>query len=118
MTLAEQVAAQVRFLAPELVTEETDLLNAVCQAAVSSLRSRLREDLEPEECLSDFVTAAGLYAAAALAEIGDLNGVEQFTAGDLTVRRGGGHSAAEHLRQQAAMLMAPYTRSGFSFLGV
>lgn len=118
MSLAEQVAAQVQFMAPELLTDNTDLLNVVCQAAVSSLSHRLREDLEPEDCMADFVTAAGMYAVAALVDIGDWSRVEQFTAGDLTVRRDNSHSAAEYLRSQAALLMAPYVKSGFSFLGV
>lgn len=118
MTVTEQVISQAEFLAPELVEDNADVLQVVCGAVVSSLTARLRDDLEPEDCLSDFVTAAGMYAVAALTEIGDWTKVEQLTAGDLTVRRGNVNEAANYLRSQADMLMAPYLKAGFAFLGV
>jgi hypothetical protein len=59
-----------------------------------------------------------MYAVAALTEIGDWSRVEQLTAGDLTVRQGNVNNAAAYLRSQADLLMAPYTKAGFSFLGV
>lgn len=118
MNLTEQVITQASFLAPEVVGDNMDLLRTVCTAVVSSLEARLRDDLEPGDCLSDFVTAAGMYAVAALAEIGDWNTVEQLTAGDLTVRRGGNDRAAQYLRSQADLLMAPHLKTGFAFMGV
>ena len=117
MTIAEQVIAQAQFMAPELIDDNSPLLSTVCQATVSSLAARLRDNLEPEDCLADFVTAAGMYALAAMADIGDFSGMEQLTAGDLTVRRGD-HTPSQYLRNQADLLMAPYLKSGFSFLGV
>ena len=104
-------------MAPELIEDNAQLLETGCNEVVSSLAARLRDDLEPEDCLSDFVTAAGMYALAAMTDIGDWTGVEQLTAGDLTIRRGG-NSAASYLRTQAELLMAPYLKSGFTFLGV
>ena len=117
MSVAEQVIAQAKFMAPELIEDDSKLLETVCHAVVSSLTARLRDDLEPEDCLSDFVTAAGMYTLAAMTDIGDWSGVEQLTAGDITVRRGN-NTAASYLRTQADMLMAPYLKSGFAFLGV
>ena len=118
MTVTEQVIAQAKFMAPEVVEDSADLLQTVCTAVVSSLTARLRDDLEPEDCQADFVTAAGMYAVAAMSEISDWSRVEQLTAGDLTVRQGNANGAADYLRSQADMLMAPYLKTGFSFLGV
>lgn len=105
-------------MADETAAGNETLLRTVCQAVVSALTARLREDLTPEDCLSDFITAAGMYALAVMAETGDLSGVEQLTAGDLTLRRGSANSAAQRLRFQADLLMAPYLKVSFSFMGV
>lgn len=118
MSLTEQVLAQVKFMAPELVEDQPELLQTICQAVVSSLTARLRDDLDPQDCLSDFVTAAGMYALAAMSEVSDWGRVEQLTAGDLTVRRSGSDGAARYLRAQADQLMAAYLKIGFAFLGV
>lgn len=118
MNLTEQVITQASFMAPEVVGDNADLLRIVCSAVVSSLEARLRDDLDPQDCLSDFVTAAGMYVVAALTEIGDWSKVEQLTAGDLTVRHGGNDAAARYLRGQADQLMAPHLKTGFSFMGV
>lgn len=118
MSLTEQVMAQVSFMARELADGDEQLLETVCRAAVSSLEARLRDDVTVEDCQADFVTAAGMIAVAALTDIGDWTGVEQLTAGDLTVRRGNSHAAAEYLRSQAEMLMAPYLKTAFAFWGV
>ncbi len=117
MSLTDEVVNQARFMAPELTADQQDLLKVVCQAAVTSLEARLRDDVTVEDCMSDLVTAAGMYAVAALTDVGDFTGVEQLTAGDVTVRRGH-NSAANFLRSQAQLLMAPYLKDGFSFMGV
>lgn len=118
MTLTERVMAQARFMAQELAGQDAQLLETVCQAAVSMLEARLREDIGVEDCQADFITAAGMLAVAALADIGDWTGVEQLTAGDLTVRRGEKHRGADCLRAQAEMLMAPYLKTKYTFMGV
>ena len=118
MTLTEQVMAQASFMAQELAAGDSHLLETVCKAAVSSLEARLRDDVAVEDCQADFVTAAGMLAVAALADIGDWTGVEQLTAGDLTIRRKESGTAAEYLRSQAELLMAPYLKTAFAFLGV
>ena len=117
MSLAEQVANQASYMAPELTAQQQDLLCAVSQAAVSSLEARLRDELTVEDCQADFITAAGMYTVAAMTEIGDFTDVEQLTAGDVTVRRGR-NCAANYLRSQAQLLMAPYLKDVFSFMGV
>ncbi len=117
MNLTEEVYNQARFMAQELTENQQDLLQVICQSAVASLEARLRDNVTVGDCQADFVTAAGMYAVAAMAEIGDFDGVEQLTAGDVTVRRGN-NGASEYLRRQARLLMAPYLKDGFSFLGV
>ena len=118
MSVADQVYAQVRFMADETAAENEALLRVLCQTVVAALTARLREELTPEDCLSDFVTAAGMYTLAIMAETGDLTGVEQLTAGDMTLRRGSTNRGADRLRSQAELLMAPYLKSAFTFLGV
>ena len=118
MSLAERVFSQASFMAQELTAENEAVLEVVCRAAVSSLAARLRDNLTPEDCESDFVTAAGMYALAAMSDIGDWGQVEQITAGDVTVRRGSRDGAANYLRTQADLLMAPYLKHPFAFLGV
>ena len=117
MSLTELVVTQAKFMAHEMTARDLQLLEVVCQAAVSSLEARLRDNLTPDDCQADFVTAAGMYALAALTDIGDFSGVEQLTAGDVTVRRGH-NGAANYLRSQADLLMAPYLKCGFVFMGV
>lgn len=118
MTLTERVYTQARLMAHELPEENQALLEAVCRAAVVSLQSRLRDNVTPEDCQEEFVMAAGMYALAAMSGISDMGQLEQITAGDLTVRRSGGNVAANCLRTQAGMLMAPYVKPAVPFLGV
>ncbi len=118
MSIADQVFSQACFMAQELTAENEALLEVVCQAAVSSLTARLRDDLSVEDCQSDFITAAGMYALAAMSDIGDWGQLEQMTAGDVTIRRGKGDGAANYLRTQADLLMAPYLKQPFMFAGV
>lgn len=118
MSLTEEVIAQAGFIAQDLESLDSKFVETVCRAAVASLEARLRDDLTAEDCQADFVTAAGMLAVAALTEIGDWTGVEQFTAGDLTVKRKKPESAVDYLRFQAELLMAPYLKTAFTFMGV
>ncbi len=113
MSLTEQVCNQAKFMAQELTADHQTLLETVAGAVARSLEARLRDEISPEDCLSDFVTAAGMYTAAVLE---DLGGVEQFTAGDVTVRRAS--SRADELRKQAVTLMMPWIKAPFTFMGV
>lgn len=105
-------------MAQELPEENQVMLETVCAAAVASLKMKLRDNVGPEDCLSDFVSAAAMYALAAMTEVGSMAQLEQVTAGDLTVRRSCGNTAADCLRYQAEMLMQPYIKASFVFMGV
>ena len=117
MTLAEQVYTQARLMAQGLGEENGPVLEAMCASAVACMRSRLRDTVEPEDCLSDFVTAAAMYALAAMNELGDLALAEQVEGEDLTVRRSSSDAAGNCLRYQAELLMRPYFKRPFVFIG-
>ena len=118
MTPVNEVYTRARILAPGMTGENQAMLEAMCQSAVSALKARLREDLTVEDCKEDFVTAASLLALSTMTKISDMDQLEQITAGDLTLRRGNGDTASECLRAQAKLLMAPYVKDPFVFVGV
>ena len=118
MTLTEQIYAQALLLAGELEQKQMELLKILCRGANNSLASRLRDGLTPEDCKADFIAAASLLALAALNQVGEDAAVEQITAGDLTVKKGSRDAAANCLRSQAELMLAPYLQDRFSFLGV
>lgn len=119
MTLKQQVYAQAALLAGQLEEAQTEILNVLCAASTASLMARLREGLEAEDCLADFVAAASLFALAALNEVKDGQSLEQISAGDLTLRRTGNMDAASRvLRNQAELMIAPYLKDRFCFRGV
>ena len=113
-----QVFAQAALLAGELDSRQTAMLEVLCGGAASALASRLREGLSPEDCAGDFVAAAALYALAALNEVGDTDRLEEISAGDLTLRKSSADAAANCLRNQAEIMIAPYLKDRFSFRGV
>lgn len=102
--------------------EERPLLTALCIAAEAELSRRLKDGIRPEDCGDAFPCAAALLAAAGLLPCRSEGDVEQFTAGDVSVRTGGGDrtcEAAAAMRRQAAGMMAPYWGDGeFAFQGV
>ena len=118
MTLLDEVYAHARVLAPRMNRENQAMLEAVCRSTTVSLKARLRANLTVEDCRADFVTAASMMALAAMSRISDMDQLEQITAGDLTLRRGGGNMASECLQAQAELLMAPYVKDPFVFVGV
>lgn len=115
MTLTEQVFAQALLLAGDPEPRQEELLKLLCSGAVNSLTARLREGLRPEDCLADFVASASLYALAALSAQGDM---ERIVAGDVTLQRSSSDAAANCLRYQAEVIIAPYLKDNFSFRGV
>ena len=120
MMLKDQVFAQALLLAGQLDERQSQLLQVLCGAAVSSLESRLRDGITAEDCKADFVAAASLYALASLGGVEETVQVEEFQAGDLTVRqsRQGRDAASNCLRRQAEMMIQPYLKDRFAFLGV
>ena len=99
---------------------KTTLLRLLCGASASSLTARLREGLTPEDCKADFIAAASLLALAQLNGVDDDTQVEEFKAGDLTVKQGSKNrdAASQCLQRQAELMIAPYLKDGFSFRGV
>lgn len=118
MMLQQQVFAQAVLLAGELEEQETDLLQALCAAAAASLSARLKKGITPEDCKADFIAAASLYALSALESAAAGGSMEEFRAGDLTVKRSGGSAASNCLRNQAELVILPYLEDRFAFLGV
>ncbi len=120
MTLTEQVFAQAALLAGELDERQTDLLSLLCAAATSSLTSRLRDGLTPNDCRADFVAAASLFALAAMNGVDDGVNIAEFKAGDLTVKQNHGSrdAASRCLQHQAELMIMPYLKDNFSFVGV
>ena len=120
MTVSQQVYAQALLLAGDLDERQSQLLQVLCSAASASLETRLREGITPEDCKADFVAAASLYALASLGDVEETVQVEEFKAGDLTVRqnRERRDAASNCLQRQADMMILPYLKDRFSFMGV
>ena len=116
MSLKNQVIAQAKLLAGELDVRDAALLEVLCSAASDSLAARLREAMQPEDCEGAFVTAASLYALCNLQDAEKSASLEEFKAGDLTVK----HSKPEvqNLRKQADQVIAPFLKDSFRFSGV
>ena len=119
MTLREQVYAQAALLAGQMESERADMLSVLCTASTVSLAARLKDGLRPEDCKADFIAAASLFALATLNGVKDGESLEQISAGDLTIRKGGNSDAASNvLRNQAELMIAPYLKDCFTFVGV
>ena len=118
--MTEAVFAQALLLTGELDDRERALLHMLCDAAASSLALRLKEGLSPQDCSRDFVTAASFYAVAALGSGREEATLEEFRAGDLTVRQSTptGKDRSHALQLQADRLMTPYFADSFAFVGV
>jgi len=118
MTLTEQIHAQALVLIRDLEDKDRPLLELLCRSAEVSLRAKLRNGVTPEDCKADFIAAASLYALAAMSEVDNGMQPEQLTAGDLTLRRSSTDAAACCLRYQAELMMLPYVKDRFAFMGV
>lgn len=118
MTLREQVLAQAMLLAGELTEQQTDILGALCTATTASLQLRLREGLTPDDCKADFIAASSLLALAAMGSVESSTRTDQITVGDFSVRRQYSDAASNCLQAQAELMIAPYLKDSFSFVGV
>ena len=118
MTLTQQVYTQALLLAGDLEPRQEELLKLLCASVVSSLSGRLREGIRPGDCLTDFIASASLYALAAISVQTDMGQMQRITAGDVTLQRSGTDAAANCLRYQAELMIAPYLKDNFSFRGV
>ena len=104
-------------LAGELDTEKRARLEMLCEAAFAALEMQLRDGLSPEDCREAFLIAVCLHALAAIEGFGE---VSEFRAGDLTVKRGGSRkdAASRCLQRQADLIIQPFMKDSFSFVGV
>jgi hypothetical protein len=116
MTLEDQIYAQALVLTGDLTQQQDALLRVLCRVARNAVAGRLRSNLTPEDIQSDFISACSLTALAALSE-GDSQ-PERITAGELTIHHGNANAAAKCLRGQAELILIPYVRDSFAFLGV
>ena len=114
--MTEQIFAQAVLLAGPLTAQQKELLKVLCQAVSGSLAGRMK-DGAVNDCRTEFVTAASLCALAAFREAGN-DTVQEFRAGDLTVKPGGQGGSAQCLRQQAEEIIRPFLKDRFSFVGV
>lgn len=118
MSMISLVMDQVIRIAGVEDPRQEAMLQLLCQAVVSELTAKLRTGLSPENCRADFAVSASLYVLAAWAETDDTVNLQHIQLGDLTVKPGGGESAARCLREHALRLLQPYCADGFSFRGV
>lgn len=118
MSLSEQIYAQALLLTQDAPEKQLPLLEMLCRSAENSLRGKLRDGVSPEDCKADFVASASLYALAAMSELDEVAQLDQVKLGDLTLRRESPDAAACCLRYQADMMMQPYVKDTFAFMGV
>lgn len=116
MTLTDQIYAQALVMVGPLSEEQDALLRVLCRVAHTTLAGRLRSGVTPEDCRADFIAAGSLFALAAMSESD--GSPERFSAGELTIQKGSSCAAARCLRSQAELLLMPYVRDCFAFLGV
>lgn len=120
--MTEEILALAKALG-HVEKEQEDVLRELCVLAQEELKRRLRKDIEVEDCESAFRLGAAWLALAGLcAAKAAEDDVESFTAGSVTIRRGGGKLPLERsagLRAQAEQVMGPYMEDAcFQFMGV
>lgn len=120
MSLTEQVYAQALLLAGDLEERQCQLLQVLSTAATATLTAQLREGITPEDCKADFIAAASLIALAQLNTVTEDAQIEHFQAGELTLKRSAAarDAASRCLQRQAELMISPYLKDPFVFLGV
>ena len=120
MNLIEQIQAHALLMAGNMSPMQQEILKTFCQASASYLESRLRDGLSPEDCKADFVAAASLLALAALNSYRAEDFSEQVTVADFTMKTTCGYKdvASNCLKTQAELMIAPYLKDRFAFMGV
>ena len=108
-------ASAVRYAAPA-EGEQTQLMR-LCRAAVSRLQKDLADGVDEAQCIDSLVCGAALLAAADFLALHADSGVQSFSAGPISVTQNDG-ARAKRMREEAALLLAPWCRGAFRFLGV
>ena len=96
---------------------EEETLRALCAAAKERMQAQLLAGVQVEEIYESFLLACALTAAADFSCIRAGADVKSFSAGPVSVTRDDGEGA-RRLREQAALVMAPWCQDAFRFLGV
>ncbi len=115
MTLIQQTYTQAVLISGLDDPKQGQLLQLFCRGAVNDLAKKLRPGMTPDDCRADLVAAGALYALAALSEWEGGDQPEQLKLGDLTVKPKKGNTAAQCLRTQAGLIIAPYVQDKFAF---
>ena len=120
MSLIEQIQAHAQLMAGGMIPQQGEVLKTLCQVAASYLESRLRDGLTPEDCKADFVAAASLMALAALNSYRAEDYSEQISMADFSMKTASSYKdvASNCLRTQAELMIAPYLKDRFAFMGV
>ena len=120
MSLIEQIRAQAMLLAGNLTDQQNQILSALCYGAATTLEKRLRDGLTAEDCKADFIAAASLLALAGMNSVTGEETAEQIAVGDFSVRtsKNTNDAASNCLKTQAELMIAPYLKDYFSFVGV
>ncbi len=120
MSISEQVLAQAQALTGALEGKQLALLTALCNACMSALMARLKDGIYTEDCEEAFVMAAAFQAAASFETAAQESGIQEFKAGDLSIKQGSTSSVSgsKKLLEQAEALMKPYVKDSFCFTGV
>ena len=98
-------------------TGEEETMRTLCAAARQRLRSQMAEGVKVEEIYESFLCACALLAAADFSCVRAGADVKSFSAGPVSVTCDDGQHA-QRLREQAALIMAPWCQEAFRFLGV
>lgn len=121
MSVVEEILELAKALG-KVGERDTETLKVLCRLALEELTGRLKEGVGAEECAPALALAAAWMALADLCVGECVDGVESFTAGGLTIRRGEKTTPIERcaaLRKRAELVLSPYLKDEqFSFLGV
>ena len=111
-----------QLLGSKVSADRSAALTAMCQAAGSELEARLRDGVSAEEIEELFVSAAGVLALSMYIQLGAVDDVSSFSAGNVSMsRKSTGETAASAaaLRAQAENMLIGYLKDrGFDFTGV
>ena len=118
MALLDDIYTMAAVFAAPADDAEQAALRTLCQASADGLRARLRPGLTETDCRESFLCAAAWLALCAHSAGLGADGAASFAAGDLSVSLTGRSAAADALKTQAELLMAPYVEDGFRFRGV
>ena len=116
--MEEKVLAQALVMTGVQEPQKRAALETMCAGAVLVLKAQLKDSVDPETCEAEFVAAASLMAVAAWEEAEEKDAMEEFRAGDLTVKRSSRAEAVRCLRQQARQIIGPFLKDNFCFTGV